>query len=71
LPVAGIVRESQRLLVQHLQKALRAAEVLDVRLAVRRGGGEIEAVGFSEERCEVLVDLGAPSALLGMSIAFA
>lgn len=68
LLVAGIVGKSERLLVQHFQKALRTTAVLDIGLAIRRGSGEIEAVGLGEEGLEVFIDLGAPAALLDPAI---
>ena len=64
LPVAAVIGERQRGLVQNLDEALRPAAMLDVGLAVRAGGREIQAVGLGEERRELLVDLGAPAAIL-------
>ena len=49
LPVAAVIGERQRGLVQHFDKALRAAAMLDVRLAIGVGGGEKEAVGLAPE----------------------
>ena len=43
LPVADEVGEADRLVVEHLEKAGRAAAVLNVRLTVRVRGGEKNA----------------------------
>src|SRR5437588_1696897 len=64
LPVATEVGERQRGLVQYLDKTLRSAAMLDIGLAVRRGGREIEAVGLSQQARKIVVDLGAPAAAL-------
>jgi hypothetical protein len=72
LPVAAVIGECQRVLVEDFDKTFRAAAVLDVGLAVRGAGGEIQAVGFRQARGEVLVDFGAPAAaLLDMRIGVA
>src|SRR6516164_11247930 len=63
LPVAGIIGESDRGLVEDLDEALGAAAMLDVGLAVGARGRKKEAVGVGEESSELVVDLGAPAAI--------
>jgi hypothetical protein len=62
LPVAAVIGERDGVLVQDFDKALRPAAVLDVGLAVRRCGREIEAAGLGEKAGEIFVDLAAPAA---------
>ena len=72
LPVAAVIGEGKRVLVENFDKTFRAAAVLDVGLAVRGGGGEKQAVLRCQKRGEVVVDLGAPAAaLLDPRIGFA
>ena len=49
MPVAAIVGEAERLLVDHLDEALRPAAVLDIGRAVRGGGGEKRRVEPGDE----------------------
>ncbi len=72
LPVAAVVGEGDRVLVEDLHEALRAAAVLDIGWAVGGRRRKIEAVGVGQARREILVDLGAPAAarfLAGIAIA--
>jgi hypothetical protein len=62
LPVAAVIGEGQRGLVQNFHKTFRAAAMLDIGLAVGAGGCEIEAVGLRQECRQILIDLGAPAA---------
>jgi hypothetical protein len=64
LPVAAVIGERQGVLVQDPDKTSRAATVLDIGLAIGAGGGEIQAVRVRQKRGQVVVDLGAPSAVL-------
>ena len=53
LPVALVVGESQRVLVDDAQEARRAAAMLHVGLALGVGGGEIERTHLAQEAREV------------------
>ena len=64
LPVAAEIGEGERLLVEHAQEARRAAAMLDVRLALGVGGGEIERSHAGDEVGERLVDRRGEAALL-------
>ncbi len=64
LPVAAVIGECQRALVENPDEAFRAAAMLDIGLAVRGSGCQEHAVLFREERREVGIDLGAPPAIL-------
>ena len=62
LPVAAVVGERDRVLVQNFDKTFRAAAVLDIGLALGVRRREIETVGLAKEAREVFIDLGAPAA---------
>src|SRR6266849_8344581 len=64
LPVAAVIGERQRVLVQNLDEAFGPAAMLDIGLSISGGGSQEHAVSGSEECGEVLVDLGAPAAVL-------
>jgi hypothetical protein len=72
LPVAAVIRERQRVLVQNLDEALWPAAMLDIGLPIGGCRREIEAVGVRQKRREVFVDLGTPAAvLLGAGVSLA
>ena len=64
LPVAGKVGEAKRGLVDHAEKALRPASVLDVGLPVGRGCRHVERRRSDNRRREVGRDCGRPAAVL-------
>src|ERR1035437_5305833 len=64
LPVAAVIGERQRVFVRNPDEALWSAAMLDIGLAIGAGGGQEQAVLRSEKRGEVVVDLGAPAAVL-------
>ncbi len=49
LPVAAVIRESQRCLVENLDEARRTAAMLDIRLAVGGCGRQEETVLLADE----------------------
>jgi len=53
LPVAAIVRETKRALVDHLDEAFRPAAMLDVGRAVRIGGAEKDGILLGDETGEL------------------
>lgn len=55
LPVAGIVRESERPIIQHLEKARRPPAMLHMRPAIAAGRGDEETIGGSDERHKIVV----------------
>jgi hypothetical protein len=63
LAVAGEIGETERPVVEHAQDALWSAAMLDVRLAVGAGGGEIEGALLGDEGGKLLVDRGGEPAL--------
>ncbi len=70
MAVAGEIGETERPVVEHAQDALWAAAMLDVRLAVGAGGGEIEGSLLGDEGGERVVDLdGEPALRLHLGIA--
>ena len=66
LLVARKIGKAERPFVQHFQKALRPAAMLDVRPARRIGAAEIEVVALGDE----LREIGGEAALPGHMGAF-
>jgi hypothetical protein len=64
LAVALQVVESERVFIEDLQGAPRAAAVLHIRLAITASGGELERVAFGDESRQLRGDRCAPAALL-------
>ena len=64
LPVAAEIGEGEGVRIENAQEFLRASAMLDVRLSVAVGGGEIEGSRVGDEGSEAVVDLGGEAALL-------
>ena len=68
LAVAAEVGEGQRLVVQHLQKAGRAAPVLDVRLPLGAGRAQVEHIQPRQELGQVRRHTGLPAPALHLGV---
>ena len=62
LPVAGVVGERQRALVDRPDEAFRAAAVLRIGLTQRVAGGEIGGIDLGQEGDQSIVDDGSKAA---------
>src|SRR4030081_3117336 len=64
LAVAAVIGERQRVVVQNLDEAFWPAAMLDIGLSVCGGGCQKHAVLSRQKRGELIVDFGAPAAVL-------